>query len=91
VTNPVLLVDVTSPSTEGYDRGEKLRHYQRLASVREILFVSHRTTRLTIHRRADDDRWTVLEAGAGEVLELVSVGVRVAVDDVYAGGLEDAG
>jgi Uma2 family endonuclease len=30
VTNPVLVVEVTSPSTEDYDRGEKLTHYQRL-------------------------------------------------------------
>jgi Uma2 family endonuclease len=42
VVNPVLLVEVTSPSTEDYDRGEKLRHYKRLASVREVLLVSHR-------------------------------------------------
>jgi Uma2 family endonuclease len=47
VTNPVLLVAVTSPSTEEYDRGEKLRHYKSLPSLREVLIVSHRTADLT--------------------------------------------
>ena len=44
VVNPVLLIEVTSSSTEEYDRGEKLRHYQNLASVREVLIVSPRPT-----------------------------------------------
>ncbi len=89
VTNPVLLVEVTSPSTEEYDRGEKLRHYQLLASVREVVFVSHRSRRLTVHRRQDEGGWAVVEAGAGERLELVSVGVHLAVDEVYSEPLED--
>lgn len=42
VTNPTLLVEVTSPSTEDYDRGEKLRHYKHLGSLKAVLFVSHR-------------------------------------------------
>jgi Uma2 family endonuclease len=86
--NPVLLIEVTSPSTEDYDRGEKLRHCKLLGSVREVLIVSHREPRLTLHRRGDAG-WTVTEAGPGEALELASVPVRVAVDDLYRDGLED--
>ncbi len=89
VTNPVLLVEVTSPSTEDYDRGEKLRHYTGLPSVREILVVSHRTAEVTLHRRRDDG-WTMLTARAGEEVELQALAARFAVDDLYAGGLEDA-
>jgi Uma2 family endonuclease len=90
VVNPVLLVEVTSPSTEDYDRGEKLRHYKLLPSVREVLIVSHREPRLTLHRREGDD-WKVLEAVAGQTLDLAAVPCRLAVDDVYRDGLEDAG
>jgi Uma2 family endonuclease len=89
VTNPVLLVEVTSPSTEDYDRGEKLRHYTGLPSVREVLIVSHRAPELTLHRR-DEAGWRVTKAEAGAVLELASVTARIAVDEVYRGGLEDA-
>ena len=88
VTNPSLLVEITSPSTEDYDRGEKLRHYQQLTSVREILIVSHRGPHLALHRR-EGSGWVTLEASAGERLELASVGVTLAVDAVYRDGLED--
>lgn len=89
VTNPVLLVEVTSPSTEEYDRGEKLRHYTHLDSLREVLIVSHRTPHLTLHRR-DGDRWVVTEAHAGESVTLQSISGALPVDDVYATPLEDA-
>ena len=89
VTNPALLVEITSPSTEDYDRGEKLRHYQQLPSVSEILIVSHRGPRVTLHRR-DRSGWVVVEGSAGEMLELNSVGVKLSVDAVYRDGLEDA-
>jgi Uma2 family endonuclease len=89
VVNPVLLVEVTSPSTEDYDRGEKLRHYQQIPSVAEVLFVSHREPRLTLVRRGDDGRWIVTDAGAGQTLTLTGIDGRLAVDDVYRDGLED--
>jgi Uma2 family endonuclease len=90
VVNPVLLVEITSPSTEEYDRGEKLRHYKSLPSLREVLIVSHRAPHLTLHRRQASD-WTVTTAETGAVLDLASVGARIAVDEVYRDGLEDAG
>jgi Uma2 family endonuclease len=90
VTNPLLLAEITSPSTEDYDRGEKLRHYKSLPSLREVLFVSHRTPHLTLHRRGDPD-WTVMTAETGAALEFASVAARIAVDEVYREGLEDAG
>jgi Uma2 family endonuclease len=90
VTNPVLLVEVTSPSTEEYDRGEKLRHYKSLPSLREVLIVSHRTQELTLHRR-DGAAWGATTAGPGAELELASVPARVLVDEIYREGLEDAG
>ena len=42
VTNPTLLVEVTSDSTEDYDRGEKLSHYKTLSSLRAVILISHR-------------------------------------------------
>lgn len=88
VVNPVLVVEVTSPSTEDYDRGEKLRHYKSLPSVREIVIASHREPRLTLHRR-EDDRWTETNASPGEHLSLESLATELAIDQVYHGGLED--
>ena len=89
VTNPVLLVEVTSPSTEEYDRGEKLRHYTHLPSVREVLIVSHREPHLVVHRR-EENHWTTDEARRDEGVRLEAIAAKLAVDDVYRDGLEDA-
>ena len=91
VTNPSILVEVTSNSTEDYDRGEKLKHYKSLSSVQEILIVSHREPRVTIHRRESDAHWAVGESKSGESVRLASASVTLAIDDIYRGGLEDIG
>jgi Uma2 family endonuclease len=90
VTNPTILIEVTSNSTEDYDRSLKMRHYQTIASLHEILIVSHREPRITLHRR-ERDGWISLDAPSGQALKIESIGGTIAVDDVYRGGLEDAG
>ena len=90
VTNPTVVVEVTSNSTEAYDRGEKLRHYRAIGTAREIVIVSHREPRITLHRRGDGDTWSSAEALAGGSLTLDSIAAVLHVDDVYRDGLEDA-
>lgn len=90
VVNPLLLIEVTSPSTEEYDRTEKLRQYKHLPSVREVLIASHREPHLTLHQR-EEAGWSVLTAGRGGALTLSSVAVRVEVDEIYRDDLEDCG
>ena len=41
ITNPTVLVEVLSPSTEDYDRGEKLDHYRQIESLESILLIAH--------------------------------------------------
>lgn len=81
--NPVVLVEVLSPSTEAYDRGEKLAHYKRIESLREVVFVAHDERRVDLWRRVDD-RFTQLTFREGERLELTSLpGVSIAIDEIY--------
>ena len=89
VVNPVVLVEVTSPSTEDYDREEKLRNYQLLPSLREVLIISHRGPRVTLVRREEDGRWTSSDFRDAEAVTLSSVGMILEVDDLYRDGLED--
>jgi Uma2 family endonuclease len=84
LTNPVLLVEVTSRSTEDYDRGEKLGHYQSLASLRAVIFVSHRERRLTLVSRSPSG-WTTHDFVSGQRVVLTEPAVSLAVDEVYAG------
>jgi Uma2 family endonuclease len=89
VVNPILLVEITSSSTEDYDRGEKLRHYKLLPSLREVLVLSHREPWFSLHRR-ESGGWSETSVRTGESIDLTSIGARLGVDEVYADGLEDA-
>jgi Uma2 family endonuclease len=83
VLNPVVLGEVTSPSTEAYDRGDKLGHYKRIASLREMVIVSHREQLVEIIRREEDGSWSRHEARPGGSALLASLGCELPVDDVY--------
>lgn len=84
LTNPSLLVEVTSRSTEDYDRGEKLSHYKQIPSLRAVLFLSHRERRITlVHRSAGG--WDETDRRSGERVVLDDPACSLAVDDVYAG------
>jgi Uma2 family endonuclease len=87
VTNPIVLVEVLSESTEGYDRGAKAAHYRRIPSLREFVLVSQAEPRIEVHHRAESGRWELLEARPGETIELSSIGARLDVGAVYANPL----
>ncbi len=80
--NPTLLVEVLSPSTEEYDRTEKLDHYKQIASVREIVLVAQTQRRIEVWgRSAAADGWVRCEHVAGAVA-LASVGGLLLLDEV---------
>lgn len=79
----MLLVEVTSPSTATYDRSEKLVHYQRIPSLREVVLVSHELRAVDVYSRGDGGRWQSRRVGAGGVVELASVPAKLDVDQVY--------
>lgn len=89
IVNPTLLVEVTSDSTEDYDRGAKLSHYQQCPSLRAVLFVSHRQARITVVERAGAD-WTTRDYGSGESVRLGEPQLELQVDELYAGIQLDA-
>src|SRR5690606_3098241 len=82
VTNPTVIVEVLSPSTEASDRGEKWRHYQRIPSLREYVLVSQGEPYIEVFRR-EGDEWVLRSATAGQLLELPSQGVQIPVDAIY--------
>jgi Uma2 family endonuclease len=84
VINPTLLVEVTSSSTEGYDRGEKLSHYKQIPSLVAVLLVSHRRRQVTIVERTPDG-WAQREFRAGEVITIEALALTMPVDELYAG------
>jgi Uma2 family endonuclease len=81
-TNPTLVVEVLSPSTEGYDRGEKLASYKPIPALREVMLVAHDERRVDLWRRTDRG-WTQLVFGEGERVALESVGAELPVERIY--------
>ena len=84
VTNPSVVVEVTSKSTEDYDRSEKLSHYQQCPSLEAVLFVSHRRAQVTVVSRTPSG-WDHVEYRAGQHVVLDSPRLSFAVNDLYAG------
>jgi Uma2 family endonuclease len=90
VINPTLLVEVTSSSTEEYDRGEKLNHYKQCPTVSTVLFVSHEGPRITVVSRTARG-WEERDHGPGEHVEVQNPRLSFSVDELYAGIALDQG
>lgn len=83
LTNPLLLVEVLSESTENYDRGAKWSHYQTIETLRDYLLVSPDAPRVSLFSR-DADHWNFRELGGLEnSLLLPSVEMTLALSDIY--------
>ncbi|MEO8382835.1 MAG: Uma2 family endonuclease [Acidobacteriota bacterium] len=85
-TNPALIIEVLSDSTEEYDRGDKFAHYKSLPSLRQYLLVSHREHSVEVWTR-DGDSWQRQVVREGEVAQLV-IGANLDVRELYAAAAE---
>ena len=89
ITNPTVLVEVLSDSTEAGDRGDKFAHYRRIPSLQEYVLVSQNTRPIEVFRRREAS-WVLTEAGGGESVKLDSLGIALPVDEVYFDPVPDA-
>ena len=82
--NPQLIVEVLSPSTEAYDRGDKFRLYRELASLVEYVLVAQDRAFIMQYLREPDGTWRVaFVEGLDSTLSLRSVGVDVPLAEIY--------
>lgn len=82
---PTVIVEVLSPSTEGYDRGVKFSRCRRLASLREYLLVSPDTRELTLFRRGAEGLFTLHDLTGAPAVEFTSIACTLAADEVFDG------
>ena len=80
--NPVVLVEVLSPSTAEYCITDKLYYYKQIPSLREIVHVDFVEQRLAIWRKGFANGWSVEELTSGTTT-LESIGCTLSIDDVY--------
>jgi len=87
LTNPSVIIEILSPSTEAYDRGQKWEAYQRLASLTDYLLVSQTSARVEHFQRETEDSWRYRVLGAGDSITLAN-GASVSVDAIYEGAFD---
>lgn len=82
--NPSVIIEVLSPSTEGYDRGAKFAHYRRLGSLQEYLLVAQDRLSIECYVRTPQGQWLLSEANDWEdEITLKSINCLLKVRDVY--------
>jgi Uma2 family endonuclease len=84
--NPKVVIEITSASTEEYDRGEKLTHYRTIASLSAVVIVAHDAKTIEVWERDEHD-WKGRTLRSGERFELAAIGCVRGVDDVYAAAM----
>jgi Uma2 family endonuclease len=81
--NPTLMIEILSPSTEAYDRGEKFSFYRRIESLQEFVFVSQNEPKLERYLRQGSE-WRFSEAtGLEDSVRLETIGLTLSLARVY--------
>ncbi len=84
--NPRLIVEVLSPSTEGYDRGDKFRRYLQIASFQEYVLVSQTVPVVETYTRQPDGAWGFRAyEGLKATAPIQSLDIKLRLADVFAG------
>ena len=84
VSYPRVIVEVLSKSTEASDRGAKFKQYRSCDSLEEYVLVNSRETSVEVYRRSGDF-WTYHTYSAEDDMELMSLGLRFPVAEIYEG------
>lgn len=82
--NPVLLIEVLSPSTERYDRGRKFQAYRSIPSLKEYLLIAQDELRIERYFRLENELWEFTDVqGLDAEIALKSVDAVLKLSDIY--------
>lgn len=84
LTNPVLIVEVLSDSTEDYDRSGKFMRYRSIESVRNYLLIDSRSLRAELYSRTATGQWTLTEfLQMNDIIALPGLDITLAMQELY--------
>lgn len=84
LTNPSLIAEVLSPSTEAYDRGRKFDHYQTISSLRQYVLVASDRVHIDVYTRQPNGDWLLSNATGPEGVVTLLDGCELRLADAYA-------
>jgi Uma2 family endonuclease len=82
---PRLIVEVLSPGTEAYDRGQKFIYYRTCPTILEYVLIGTQCQAIDVYRRASANLWTLHLFGPDDRVELASVNISFRITDLYEG------
>jgi Uma2 family endonuclease len=87
IRSPRIVVEVLSPSTEKYDRNEKLRAYQACPTIQEIVLIDQFAPYVEVFRRREEEssEWDHVYYESGQEVVLASVDVSIPIEEIYSG------
>ena len=84
LNNPVVIVEVLSPSTRSYDRGDKFWHYRSIASLQDYLLIDSESVYVEHHHRQNKDEWLLHEyRDLGDSIMLDALGLTLSLQSFY--------
>ena len=87
ITNPTVVIEVLSPSTEAYDRGFKSSEYRKISSLKEYAFISQTEPRVEIYGRKSNGEWGEFSEyfGLDAAAKFHSLDCTISLADLYSG------
>ena len=86
VTNPRLIVEVLSKSTQNYDQGDKFLYYRSLPEFQEYILISQSRPYVMQYNKTEENKWLLTEyEGENASLSLTSVNFALSFQEIYEG------
>jgi Uma2 family endonuclease len=86
VTNPLLIAEVLSPSTQNYDQGDKFTCYRSIPSFQEYILIDQKRFHVIQHCKREDGKWLLTEyEGENAVISLSRIEFEISLSDLYEG------
>ncbi|MTF38899.1 Uma2 family endonuclease [Cyanobacterium aponinum] len=86
VTNPLIIIEVLSNSTENYDKGEKFKSYRSVKSFQEYILIDQYSFSVEQFIKESEGEWKFKEyLGENQVLKLGKIDFELSFSDIYEG------
>jgi len=86
ITNPRLIVEVLSKSTQNYDQGDKFLYYRSLPEFQEYILISQSRPYIMQYNKTQENKWLLTEyEGENASLSLTSVNFDLSFQEIYEG------
>jgi Uma2 family endonuclease len=84
LTNPTIIIEILSPSTERYDRGVKFRHYRAIETLRDYILIAQDRHHIEHYRRHENGQWIFEETSATELqIDISSIHCVLTIEETY--------